>query len=94
MEIEADESFKQAGVIPFRWEIRPGVPKLQHSQLPLIKHDDPHVAAENNRSGQFQKPHVGLNLHRRLISISNNQLRSPEPDPSGQLHGHDQIGMF
>lgn len=32
MEIEADESFKKAGAIPFKWEIRPGVPKLQHSQ--------------------------------------------------------------
>ncbi|XP_015165802.1 uncharacterized protein [Solanum tuberosum] len=40
MEIEADESFKQAGAIPFKWEIRPGVPKLQHSQ----------EVAENNRS--------------------------------------------
>ncbi|KAH0745737.1 hypothetical protein KY285_007394 [Solanum tuberosum] len=43
MEIEADESFKQAGAIPFKWEIRPGVPKLQQ---PLIKQE----VAENNRS--------------------------------------------
>ncbi|KAK4735336.1 hypothetical protein R3W88_009597 [Solanum pinnatisectum] len=50
MEIEADESFKQAGVIPFKWEIRPGVPKLQHSQPPLIKQEDPQEVAENNRS--------------------------------------------
>ncbi|KAG5575312.1 hypothetical protein H5410_055446 [Solanum commersonii] len=50
MEIEADESFKQAGAIPFKWEIRPGVPKLQHSQQPLIKQEDPQEVAENNRS--------------------------------------------
>ncbi|XP_049380245.1 uncharacterized protein LOC125844921 [Solanum stenotomum] len=47
MEIEADESFKQAGAIPFKWEIRPGVPKLQQ---PLIKQEDPQEVAENNRS--------------------------------------------
>ncbi|CAN4081329.1 unnamed protein product [Withania somnifera] len=43
MEIEADESFKKAGAIPFKWEIRPGVPKLQHSHQPssqLNKLDD------------------------------------------------------
>ncbi|XP_059281802.1 uncharacterized protein LOC132035524 [Lycium ferocissimum] len=32
MEIEADESFKKAGAVPFKWEIRPGVPRLQYSQ--------------------------------------------------------------
>ncbi|MCD9641351.1 hypothetical protein HAX54_027508 [Datura stramonium] len=36
MEIEADESFKKAGAIPFKWEIRPGVPKLHHSHQPPI----------------------------------------------------------
>ncbi|XP_055834734.1 uncharacterized protein LOC129903250 [Solanum dulcamara] len=62
MEIEADESFKKAGAIPFKWEIRPGVPKLQlsHQQpispspdqqyLPLTKLDGTQQVAENNQS--------------------------------------------
>ncbi|XP_060198282.1 uncharacterized protein LOC132627141 [Lycium barbarum] len=43
MEIEADESFKKAGAIPFKWEIRPGVPKLQYSQPSTspLSHDIP-----------------------------------------------------
>ncbi|CAI0395684.1 unnamed protein product [Linum tenue] len=30
MTVEIDESFKKPGAVPFKWEIRPGVPKLQH----------------------------------------------------------------
>ncbi|CAL1362489.1 unnamed protein product [Linum trigynum] len=30
MAVEIDESFKKPGAVPFKWEIRPGVPKLQH----------------------------------------------------------------
>ncbi|KAM3305853.1 hypothetical protein P3S67_012722 [Capsicum chacoense] len=60
MEIEADESFKKAGAIPFKWEIRPGVPKLQHSHQPispsldhhrpLSKVDEPQEVTEKNQS--------------------------------------------
>lgn len=28
--MEVDDSFKKPGAIPFKWEIKPGVPKLQH----------------------------------------------------------------
>ncbi|KAK3428282.1 hypothetical protein EUGRSUZ_F04333 [Eucalyptus grandis] len=44
-----DESFKKPGAIPFKWEIRPGVPKIQHHrhrQLPPpprpLPEDPPH----------------------------------------------------
>ncbi|KAF3614586.1 putative pentatricopeptide repeat-containing protein [Capsicum annuum] len=53
MEIEADESFKKAGAIPFKWEIRPGVPKLQHSHQPispLSKVVEPQEVTEKNQS--------------------------------------------
>ncbi|KAJ7006585.1 hypothetical protein NC653_005825 [Populus alba x Populus x berolinensis] len=33
MAIEADDSFKKPGAVPFKWEIRPGVPKIQQQQL-------------------------------------------------------------
>jgi len=33
MAIEADDSFKKPGAVPFKWEIRPGVPKIQQKQL-------------------------------------------------------------
>ncbi|EEF42117.1 probable ion channel CASTOR [Ricinus communis] len=29
-----DDSFKKPGAVPFKWEIRPGVPKIQHHQQP------------------------------------------------------------
>ncbi|TXG53015.1 hypothetical protein EZV62_022184 [Acer yangbiense] len=32
MAIDDDESFTKPGTIPFKWEIRPGVPKIQHHQ--------------------------------------------------------------
>ncbi|KAI9201603.1 hypothetical protein LWI28_025912 [Acer negundo] len=37
MAIDDDESFTKPGTIPFKWEIRPGVPKIQlhqHKQTP------------------------------------------------------------
>ncbi|KAG6786130.1 hypothetical protein POTOM_007724 [Populus tomentosa] len=33
MAVEADDSFKKPGAVPFKWEIRPGVPKIQQQQL-------------------------------------------------------------
>ncbi|CAN1768386.1 hypothetical protein LINPERHAP1_LOCUS10610 [Linum perenne] len=30
MTAEIDDSFKKPGAVPFKWEIRPGVPKLHH----------------------------------------------------------------
>ncbi|CAI9765175.1 unnamed protein product [Fraxinus pennsylvanica] len=32
-----DDSFKKPGAIPFKWEIRPGVPKLRQPQEPLYE---------------------------------------------------------
>lgn len=34
MAIEVDDSFKKPGAVPFKWEIRPGVPKIQQQQQP------------------------------------------------------------
>ncbi|KAJ8541624.1 hypothetical protein K7X08_002440 [Anisodus acutangulus] len=64
MEIEADESFKKAGAIPFKWEIRPGVPKLQHSQQQAIDHHRP-------LTKQAEKDHI------RPIPETPRKLRPP-----------------
>lgn len=43
--MERDDSFRKPGAIPFKWEIRPGVPKnLQHQPHQCLISDD------NNRS--------------------------------------------
>lgn len=44
-----DDSFKKPGAIPFKWEIRPGVPKVhqQKQSLPLVDHHRSFVLLEN-----------------------------------------------
>lgn len=32
MAVEIDDSFRKPGAVPFKWEIRPGVPKIQRQQ--------------------------------------------------------------
>ncbi|XP_059630229.1 uncharacterized protein LOC132273248 [Cornus florida] len=34
-----DDSFKKEGTVPFKWEIRPGVPKIQQQQGQRSSHD-------------------------------------------------------
>lgn len=36
--MKIDDSFKKPGSVPFKWEIRPGVPKLQNPQTPSLDH--------------------------------------------------------
>ncbi|KAJ8773410.1 hypothetical protein K2173_028587 [Erythroxylum novogranatense] len=36
-----DDSFKKPGAVPFKWEIRPGVPKIHHQHKKLVKHLTP-----------------------------------------------------
>lgn len=47
-----DESFRQPGAIPFKWEIRPGVPKVQH------RHQQPgnHQRSSTNPPQKLRPP--------------------------------------
>lgn len=61
-----DDSFKKPGAVPFKWEIRPGVPKIQNPQPPL---DDRHF-----RKQPHQREH-------QYSSVSNHQEDSPTLKP-------------
>ncbi|KAL8482216.1 hypothetical protein ACS0TY_028390 [Phlomoides rotata] len=50
--MKIDDSFRRPGSIPFKWEIRPGVPKPNTHQKPV----------QQNES-QLKPPPAGLHLH-------------------------------
>lgn len=55
-----DDSFKQPGAVPFKWEIRPGIPKPNHYQpsslKPSPKLSSPPAGAGNNHYYYYPSP--------------------------------------
>ncbi|PIN17059.1 hypothetical protein CDL12_10291 [Handroanthus impetiginosus] len=71
--MKIDDSFKKPGAVPFKWEIRPGVPKLQNSQ-PSSDHNHHEFEFE------FQK------LHQRKQQVhQKHSLNSPLPQTPSRL---------
>ncbi|KAA8538404.1 hypothetical protein F0562_028050 [Nyssa sinensis] len=67
MKMVMDDSFKKPGAVPFKWEIRPGVPKLQQ---PESKHHHRSFLEQQQQSA----------THHRSFSCAPQKLRPP---PSG-----------
>ncbi|KAJ4838350.1 hypothetical protein Tsubulata_026399 [Turnera subulata] len=74
MELEGrDDSFKKPGAVPFKWEIRPGVPKIQqHQKKPLPPLSPPILPSP---SPPFN------NTHRRLPSPTPPRQKLKPPPP-------------
>lgn len=66
-----DESFTKPGAVPFKWEIKPGVPKLQHQQKQPVLSPPP-----------LPQPR---NYHRTVIPTPLQKL-PPPPSPSGSVY--------
>ncbi|EYU32512.1 hypothetical protein ABFS82_03G096200 [Erythranthe guttata] len=86
--MERDEyySFKKAGAIPFKWEIRPGVPKIQDPQLQFEfefefpKHQN-HETKKTPFRPKLKPPPNGLYFHPhselQTLFSSSNRVGSP-----------------
>ncbi|XP_040997328.1 uncharacterized protein LOC121243296 [Juglans microcarpa x Juglans regia] len=59
-----DESFKKPGAVPFKWEIKPGVPKLQHQQKQPVVLSPPPLPQPRN-------------YHRTVLRTPQQKLRPP-----------------
>nr|GMD52179.1 F-box only protein 11-like [Ipomoea batatas] len=68
-----DGSFKKAGTVPFKWEIRPGVPKCHGSDLLQLKYRE----EEEQDEGQPPSNHSRPDLH---------TPRMLRPPPAGRLY--------
>ncbi|KAI4307242.1 hypothetical protein L6164_030449 [Bauhinia variegata] len=64
-----DDSFKKPGAVPFKWEIKPGVPRVQHQQqkcaAPL--------------ASQPQPPRLQPDNHHRLSELPSSPKLKPPP---------------
>ncbi|KAL0314345.1 UNVERIFIED_CONTAM: Replication factor C subunit [Sesamum angustifolium] len=88
MKIESiDDSFKKPGAVPFKWEIRPGVPKLHNPQPPLKGNDDHHFEFEFRKPRHQWKRQVQQNQSPVTASIHNSPFpetpRRLKPPPAG-----------
>ncbi|GER49161.1 hypothetical protein STAS_26384 [Striga asiatica] len=81
--MHTDDSFKKPGSIPFKWEIRPGVPKIQpeNPSLGPARFDS---SAENRRPKLYRKqlkpPPAGFNFRPHLEARP-----SPTQSPLGNV---------
>ncbi|XP_011102319.1 uncharacterized protein LOC105180362 [Sesamum indicum] len=88
MKIESiDDSFKKPGAVPFKWEIRPGVPKLHNPQPPSTGNDDHHFEFEFRKPRHQWKRHLQQNQSAVPVSIHNSTFpetpRRLKPPPAG-----------
>ncbi|XP_016434261.1 uncharacterized protein LOC107760685 [Nicotiana tabacum] len=95
-----DDSFTQPGAIPFKWEIRPGVPKLPHSHEPITTdHHRPLAKQEEmpmNQSRSFPEtprklrppPAAGFNFHSPFAEPRTRSFRSA-PRARSERHRFD-----
>ncbi|CAA0827929.1 Unknown protein [Striga hermonthica] len=78
-----DDSFKKPGSIPFKWEIRPGVPKIQ-PENPSSGHaqfdSSPGVRRPKLHRKQLKPPPAGFNFRPHLEARP-----SPTQSPSGNV---------
>lgn len=58
-----DDSFKRPGAIPFKWEIRPGVPKLHH-QSPSLQQSPSSNLRHSLLQHHQQQKQQSINRHR------------------------------
>ncbi|KAL0438123.1 UNVERIFIED_CONTAM: hypothetical protein Slati_2295300 [Sesamum latifolium] len=88
MKIESiDDSFKKPGAVPFKWEIRPGVPKLHNPQPPSKVNDDHHFEFEFRKPRHQWKRQAQQNQSPVAVSIHNSPFpetpRRLKPPPAG-----------
>ncbi|KAL5982758.1 hypothetical protein ACLOJK_016834 [Asimina triloba] len=86
MGVEADESFKRPGSVPFKWEIQPGIPKEGHQMKPTAHHHQySHKLRPPPAGISFYPPHQGA-LFVRIPSRSKSteRRRSRKPTPPGR----------
>ncbi|GMP46847.1 hypothetical protein CsSME_00014849 [Camellia sinensis var. sinensis] len=68
-----DDSFKKPGAIPFKWEIRPGVPKLQQQQPP----PSPSYHLQRSLIQHHQQKQQQSTNHHRSSPTTPRKLRPP-----------------
>ncbi|KAM7507774.1 hypothetical protein LguiA_018227 [Lonicera macranthoides] len=73
-----DDSFKKQGTVPFKWEIRPGVPKVRHQPASDLHHLFVHHDDHHHHHHQQQPDD-----HKRSFPSTPQKLRPP---PSGFYH--------
>ncbi|CAK7346933.1 unnamed protein product [Dovyalis caffra] len=78
MAIEIDDSFKKPGAVPFKWEIRPGVPKIQQQQLQQKQ------LKKELLPPAVPSPSPPFN-HRRPSPIPQVQKQKLKPPPAGSI---------
>lgn len=62
--MKIDDSFKKPGAVPFKWEIRPGVPKLQDSpRTPQHKSHSVQQELSPFNSPRLKPPPAGFHFH-------------------------------
>ncbi|KAL3638849.1 hypothetical protein CASFOL_016756 [Castilleja foliolosa] len=69
--MKIDDSFKKPGSVPFKWEIRPGVPKTQNPQTPS---GDPR---KQHQRKHLKPPPAGSYLFRPHFETRPDSFRSP-----------------
>ncbi|KAI8551418.1 hypothetical protein RHMOL_Rhmol06G0184200 [Rhododendron molle] len=83
-----DDSFKKPGAIPFKWEIRPGVPKLNH-QSPSPQQSPSFILRSSLLQHHQQQKQQSINHHRSCPTTpiklspppSGFHFRPPPPEP-------------
>ncbi|GFP89837.1 hypothetical protein PHJA_001127500 [Phtheirospermum japonicum] len=76
--MKIDDSFKKPGSVPFKWEIRPGVPKTQNPQTPS---GDPHFgygSRQQHQRKQLKPPPAGSYFRPPHFEPRPDSFRSPQ----------------
>lgn len=51
-----DDSFKKPGAVPFKWEVKPGIPKNHHHQNNVMPMSSPPPSFNRRRSSELSSP--------------------------------------
>ncbi|CAH1423371.1 unnamed protein product [Lactuca virosa] len=87
MPIAIDDSFKQPGSVPFKWEIRPGVPKLHN-------HHQPPPSNSNHRPSSLKPPPSSLVSASPRTQSSRFHFDKPPPLMIGRQPEVVSLGCF
>ncbi|KAI3464545.1 hypothetical protein Pfo_021208 [Paulownia fortunei] len=76
--MKIDDSFKKPGAVPFKWEIRPGVPKLQNPQAPVHDHHFQfEFRKQHQRKQHAQQKQSPVSIHNHPFPKAPPKLKPP-----------------
>lgn len=76
MALAGDDSFKRPGAVPFKWEIRPGVPKIQQQKLRKQQPERP-----KQPPPQLQRPSSPFINHQLALPAPPHKVKLKPPPP-------------